>query len=60
MTTPETKRLDQHAANFKALEERILTLEEQVGVCLEFIRKQAEALAKKVDPDFKPRTRIES
>lgn len=49
-------RLNKNAANVLALEQRIIALEEQVSVCLTFIRDYAEKLAHQANPDFRRRT----
>jgi len=39
--------------NQKRLEKRIAQLEDEMVLCLTFMRKHAEKMAKEKDPDFK-------
>lgn len=40
--------------NQKRLEKRIAQLEDEMALCLKFMRVHAEKMAKEKDPDFKP------
>lgn len=53
MTQAEQTRLRNAEENVKRLEKRILSLEEEMALCLKFMRVQAEKMAKEKDPSFK-------
>lgn len=53
MTENEKTRLRNAETNVKTLEARIVQLEEEMALCLKFMRVHAEKLAKEKDPNFK-------
>jgi hypothetical protein len=60
MTDNEKTRLKNAEANVKTLEKRIIRLEEEMALCLRFMRIQAEKMAKEKDPTFKVHESFES
>ena len=53
MTETEKTRLKNAETNVKTLEKRIIQLEEEMLLCLKFMRKHAEKMAQEKDPGFK-------
>lgn len=53
MTETEKTRLKNAETNVKRLEKRVIQLEEEMALCLKFMRVQAEKMAKEKDPNFK-------
>lgn len=53
MTDNEKTRLKNAETNVKRLEARVIQLEEEMALCLTFMRKAAEKMAKEKDPNFK-------
>ena len=53
MTKDEQTRLKNAETNVKRLEKRLIQLEEEMALCLKFMRVQAEKMAKEKDPNFK-------
>ena len=60
MTDNEKTRLKNAEANVKTLHERILRLEDEMALCLKFMRVHAEKLAKEKDPSFKVHENVEA
>jgi hypothetical protein len=60
MTDNEKTRLKNAETNVKTLEKRIIRLEEEMALCLKFMRVQAEKMAKEKDPSFKVHPNFES
>jgi hypothetical protein len=60
MTDNEKTRLKNAETNVKTLEKRIIRLEEEMALCLKFMRVQAEKMAKEKDPSFKVHESFES
>lgn len=54
LTDHEQTRLKVAERNIKVLEQRLITVEEQLTLCLRFIRIHAEKLAKEKNPEFVP------
>lgn len=53
MTDSEKTRLKNAETNVKRLEKRVIQLEEEILLCLKFMRLAAEKAAKEKDPNFK-------
>lgn len=53
MNETEKTRLKNAETNVKRLEKRVIQLEEEMALCLTFMRKAAEKMAKEKDPNFK-------
>lgn len=53
MTENEKTALRNALENNKRLEKRVIALEEEMALCLTFMRKAAEKMAKEKDPNFK-------
>lgn len=53
MNDNEKTRLKNAETNVKTLEKRIIRLEEEMALCLKFMRVHAEKMAKEKDPNFK-------
>lgn len=60
MTEVEKARLRNAEANVKALEKRLAVIEEEMGLCLKFMRVQAEKAAREKDPNFKIHENLEA
>ena len=60
MTETEKTRLKNAETNVKTLEKRLIRLEEEMALCLKFMRVQAEKMAKEKDPSFKVHPSFES
>jgi len=54
MTEDEKTRLRVAERNVRVLEQRLIRLEEEMALCLRWMRVQAELEAKKRDPLFVP------
>ena len=52
MTDQEITRFAVAEENIRRLEKRVIELEDQVTICLRWMRVQAELEAKKKDPDY--------
>lgn len=52
MTPNEKTRLKNAETNVVSLEKRLIRLEEEMALCLNFMRIQAEKMAKEKDPNF--------
>lgn len=53
MTEQDKTRLKNAEINVKRLEKRVIQLEEEMALCITFMRKAAEKMAKEKDPNFK-------
>lgn len=53
MTPDEKTRLKNAETNVKRLEKRLIQVEEEMLLCLKFMRIAAEKAAKEKDPNFK-------
>jgi hypothetical protein len=60
MNESEKTRLKNAEANVKTLEKRVIQLEEEMALCLKFMRLRAEEMAKSKDPSFKVHENISS
>jgi len=53
MNDNEKQALRNALENNKRLEKRVIQLEEEMALCLKFMRVHAEKMAKEKDPNFK-------
>jgi hypothetical protein len=60
MNENEKTRLKNAETNVKRLEKRVIALEEEMALCLKFMRMHAEKLAKEKDPTFKVHENVEA
>jgi hypothetical protein len=60
MNMTDKEKLKIAETSIKNLETRVVTLEEQVALCLRALRKLAETEAKKKDPKFTVRENVEN
>jgi len=60
MTDTEKSRLRNAEISVKVLEQRIARLEDEMALCLKFMRVQAEKMAKEKNPNFKVHDSYES
>lgn len=60
MTETEKTRLKNAETNVKRLEKRVIQLEEEMALCLKFMRVHAEKMAKEKDPNYKVTENVEA
>lgn len=60
MNDTEKTALKNAQENIRRLEKRLIQVEEEMALCLKFMRVQAEKMAKEKDPNFKTHENVEA